>query len=73
LGQGAILGMKYEEARLSGKPFNRKKYKDGWYLYDHYRKVDFAKDDHSLRLWREEDLKADDWHILDDKKKPRLH
>lgn len=61
--------MKYEEARLSGKPFNRKKYQDGWYLHDKKRKIDFAQDDQILRIWSTGDLKAEDWHIQDEKKR----
>ena len=53
--------MKYEEAKNSGIPFNRKKYKDDWYIHDSKRNIDYSKIDLSQRFWSEEDLKADDW------------
>ena len=53
--------MTYEEARNSGKPFNRKKYKDDWYIHDTRRNIDYSKIDLSQRFWSEEDLAADDW------------
>jgi len=53
--------MKYEEARNSGYPFNRRKYKDGWYIRDKHRNVDYAQHDLSQRFWSQQDLEADDW------------
>ena len=53
--------MKYEEARNSGYPFNRRKYKDGWYIRDKHRNVDYAQQDLSQRFWSQQDLEADDW------------
>jgi len=58
--------MTYEEARNSGKPFNRKVYDDGWYYVD-FRGVDCSATDLSQRFWSEEDLKAIDWIVKDDK------
>jgi hypothetical protein len=53
--------MTYLEARNSGYPFNRRKYKDGWYVRDLRRNVDYAMIDLSQRFWSETDLAADDW------------
>lgn len=53
--------MTYLVARNSGRPFNRRKYKDGWYIRDLYRNVDYAMIDLSQRFWSENDLAADDW------------
>lgn len=53
--------MTYLEARNSGYPFNRRKYKDGWYVHDKHRNVDCAMLDLSQRFWSEDDLAADDW------------
>lgn len=53
--------MTYLEARNSGYPFNRRKYKDGWYVRDLRRNVDYAMIDLSQRFWSEADLAADDW------------
>lgn len=53
--------MTYLEARNSGYPFNRRKYKDGWYVRDLRRNVDYATMDLSQRFWSKEDLAADDW------------
>lgn len=53
--------MTYLEARNSGYPFNRRKYKDGWYLHDLRRDIDYAMIDLSQRFWSEADLAADDW------------
>jgi hypothetical protein len=53
--------MTYLEARDSGYPFNRRKYKDGWYIRDLHRDVDYAMLDLSQRFWSEADLVADDW------------
>ena len=53
--------MTYLEARNSGHPFNRRKYKDGWYLRDLRRNVDYAKMDLSQRFWAQADLEATDW------------
>lgn len=53
--------MTYLEARNSGHPFNRRKYKDGWYLRDLRRNVDYAKIDLSQRFWTQADLEATDW------------
>lgn len=53
--------MTYLEARNSGYPFNRRKYKDGWYVRDLRRNVDYAKIDLSQRFWSQADLEADDW------------
>jgi hypothetical protein len=53
--------MTYLEARNSGYPFNRRKYKDGWYIRDLRRNVDYAMLDLSQRFWSEADLVADDW------------
>ena len=53
--------MTYLEARNSGYPFNRRKYKDGWYLRDLRRSVDYAKIDLSQRFWTQADLEAIDW------------
>ena len=53
--------MTYLEARNSGYPFNRRKYKDGWYLHDLHRDIDYAMIDLSQRFWSEADLAADDW------------
>lgn len=53
--------MTYLEARNSGHPFNRRKYKDGWYVHDLRRNVDYAKIDLSQRFWSQADLEADDW------------
>jgi hypothetical protein len=54
--------MTYKKARNSGKPFNRKKYKDGWYIKDR-RNVDISEHDLSQRFWSEEDLKSKDWVV----------
>lgn len=56
--------MTYLEARNSGYPFNRRKYKDGWYIRDLRRNVDYAMLDLSQRFWSEADLAADDWHTV---------
>lgn len=53
--------MTYLEARNSGYPFNRRKYKDGWYIRDFSTNVDYAMMDLSQRFWSEADLAADDW------------
>lgn len=53
--------MTYLEARNSGYPFNRRKYKDGWYRQDLRRNVDYATIDLSQRFWSQADLEADDW------------
>jgi hypothetical protein len=53
--------MTYLEARNSGYPFNRRKYKDGWYVRDLRRNVDYAMMDLSQRFWSEADLVSDDW------------
>lgn len=53
--------MTYLEARNSGYPFNRRKYKDGWYIRDLHRDVDYAMIDLSQRFWSQADLEADDW------------
>ncbi len=55
--------MTYKEAQDSGKPFNRKVYDDGWYLYDKRRKVDWSVTDLSMRIWSKKDLEATDWVI----------
>lgn len=57
--------MTYEEAKNSGKPFNRKVYFDGWYIVD-FRGVDCSETDLSQRFWTEEDLKATDWILKDE-------
>jgi len=57
--------MTYEEAKRSGKPFNRAKYKDDWYYTD-FRGIDCSCVDLSLRRWTKEDLEATDWRIKDD-------
>jgi len=56
--------MTYSEARNSGLPFNREKYKDGWYIVDR-RNVDISQFDLSQRFWTDEDLKSNDWEIKD--------
>jgi hypothetical protein len=53
--------MTYLEARNSGYPFNRRKYKDGWYIRDLRRNIDYAKADLSQRFWTQADLEATDW------------
>ncbi len=53
--------MTYLEARNSGYPFNRRKYKDGWYIQDLRRNIDYAMIDLSQRFWTQEDLSATDW------------
>lgn len=53
--------MTYLEARNSGHPFNRRKYKDGWYIRDLRRDVDYAMLDLSQRFWTQADLEATDW------------
>lgn len=53
--------MTYEEARNSGVPFNRRKYKDDWYIFDKKRNIDYSKIDLSQRFWSKEDLEANDW------------
>ncbi len=53
--------MTYLEARNSGYPFNRRKYKDGWYIRDLRRNIDYAMMDLSQRFWSQADLEADDW------------
>jgi hypothetical protein len=53
--------MTYLEARNSGYPFNRRKYKDGWYVRDLNRNIDYAMMDLSQRFWSEADFAADDW------------
>jgi len=58
--------MTYLEARNSGYPFNRRKYKDGWYRHDLRRNVDYAMIDLSQRFWSEADLAADDWWTTKD-------
>lgn len=58
--------MRYLEARNSGFPFNRRKYKDDWYIYNKKRNIDYAQYDLSQRFWREEDLEADDWWTTED-------
>jgi hypothetical protein len=58
--------MTYLEARNSGYPFNRRKYKDGWYVRDLRRNVDYAMIDLSQRFWSEADLAADDWWTTKD-------
>jgi hypothetical protein len=58
--------MTYLEARNSGKPFNRRKYKDGWYVRDLRRNVDYAIVDLSQRFWSEADLVAEDWWTTKD-------
>lgn len=57
--------MDYFEARGSGKPFNRKKYKDDWYIYDQRRNIDFSRIDLSQRFWTSDDLNADDWWTVE--------
>jgi ATP-dependent Clp protease ATP-binding subunit ClpX len=61
--------MTYQEARDSGKPFNRQKYKDGWYVVDS-RGFDCHSKDSTQRFWSDMDYKANDWrvqeHELDD-------
>lgn len=59
--------MTYDEARSSGKPFNRRKYKDDWYIHDTRRGVDYSRIDLSQRFWSKEDAEADDWCTMDDK------
>ena len=58
--------MTYLEARNSGYPFNRRKYKDGWYVRDLRRNIDYAMLDLSQRFWSETDLAADDWWTTKD-------
>lgn len=58
--------MTYLEARNSGYPFNRRKYKDGWYIRDLRRNIDYAMIDLSQRFWSEADLAADDWWTSQD-------
>lgn len=53
--------MTYLEARNSGYSFNRRKYKDDWYVHDLYRNVDYAQRDLSQRFWTQADLEATDW------------
>lgn len=53
--------MTYKEARNSGKPFNRKKYDDDWYVVN--RGNDCSQRDLSQRFWTEEDYAANDWII----------
>jgi len=53
--------MTYEEAVKSGRPFNRRKYKDGWYIHDKGRFIDRAQRDLSQRYWSPEDFDATDW------------
>lgn len=60
--------MTYKEARDSGQPFNRKIYKDGWYLHDPKRKTDWSVTDLSIRIWSKKDLEANDWIIEQEKK-----
>ena len=55
--------MTYEEARNSGRPFNRKKYIDDWYIVNKARNIDFACRDLSQRFWTKDDLEATDWHV----------
>ena len=63
--KGEIV-MTHQEARDSGKPYNRKKYKDGWYYTDD-RGLSCHSQDLSLRLWKDEDLVANDWIIKEEK------
>jgi hypothetical protein len=58
--------MTYLEARNSGYPFNRRKYKDGWYIRDLRRNVDYATIDLSQRSWSEADFAANDWWTTKD-------
>jgi len=60
--------MTYEEAVKSDKPFNRKKYKDGWYNIDDRGYTCHIRD-LSIRCpaFTEEDKKATDWHVWDGK------
>lgn len=58
--------MTYLEARNSGKPFNRRKYKDGWYVHDLQRDVDYAMLDLSQHFWTQDDLEANDWWTVSD-------
>lgn len=53
--------MKYLQARLSGYPFNRRKCRDGWYIHDEKRGIDYSQRDSSHKIWESEDLDADDW------------
>ena len=59
--------MTYEEAIKSGKPFNRKKYEDGWYVVDG-RGLITHLNDMSIRNPRftEEDKRSTDWYIKTD-------
>lgn len=56
--------MTYEAAIKTGKPFNRKKYLDGWYVVDG-RGCITALQDLSMRSpgFSEEDKKAQDWIV----------
>jgi hypothetical protein len=54
--------MTFEEAKNSGKTYNRKKYKEGWYSTDG-RGLSCHCQDLSQRHWREEDLAAEDWIV----------
>ena len=64
--------MTYLEARNSGKPFNRRKYKDGWYVHDLRRNIDYAMIDLSQRFWSQADLEADDWWTIVDSRKETI-
>lgn len=59
--------MTYLEARNSGKPFNRRKYIDDWYLVDTRRNIDYSRLDLSQRFWTQADLEADDWWTMEQK------
>ena len=54
--------MTYQEAKNSGKPFNREIYEDGFYYVDS-RGLDCSCIDLSIRNWTKEDLEATDWRI----------
>lgn len=57
--------MTYEEAVKSGLPFNRSKYKDGYYRFDPDRGVYVHYRDLSQRMpeFSEEDKQATDWVV----------
>ena len=59
--------MTFEEAKAKGKPYNRNKYKDGWYQTDP-RGLSCHCQDLSQRHWRDEDLVAEDWIVKPDDK-----
>ncbi len=63
--------MKYEDVVKSRVPFNRRVYKDGWYIRRVDDEVDRSLSDLSIRKWTSEDLEANDWWTLNDCAKER--